>query len=115
MNAEGVAVIITPEWLQTVVTAGPLFVLAVWCAWWPLVAWRAAIWREAGAEMQAASSELRGQLEPSWAGWRVVTEAHSIHWVGGVFGAVTIVVLDGQRTRLPGLRPAAEVVSLLSR
>lgn len=114
MNAEGVAVIITPEWLQTVVTAGPLFVLAVWCVWWPSVAWRAAIWRDAGAEMRAASVELRAELEPAWAGWRLVAGTRSIRWVGGLFGAMTIVVRDGQRSRLPGLRPAAEVVSLVT-
>ncbi len=91
MNAEGVATIVTAEWVQTVLTSVPMVVVGAWVVYGPLVLWRRLILSEVGADMRTLAARWRCTVSPWWAGWRIHEEGRMVHWSGGLRGARTVV------------------------
>ena len=92
MNAEGVAPIITAEWLQTVLTSVPMVVLGAWCLYGPILLWRRQAWEQSGGEMRALAARWNGEVTPWWGGWRVRTRERQVRWTGGLSGPRTAVL-----------------------
>jgi hypothetical protein len=93
VNAEGVAPIITAEWLQTVLTSVPMVVLGAWCVYGPILLWRRQAWEESGGEMRAVAARWQGELSPWLGGWRVRAADRQVRWAGGLSGPRTVVIV----------------------
>ncbi len=109
MNAEGVAPIVTAEWLQTLLTALPVALAACWLVAGQLRLWRVWLWRVAGPEIRALAVRWRLPVQWRWTGWAVESPQRSVAWGGGLRGSTTTVRLVDRVETYPGFLDADAV------
>lgn len=114
MNAEGVAPIVTAEWLQSLLTALPILLGAIWLVVGQLRLWRMWLWRVAGTEIRAVAVRWRLPVQRRWAGWCIESPRRGVVWAGGIRGTSTTIRLVEHVETYPGFLDADSVERALS-
>ncbi|MBW1878614.1 MAG: hypothetical protein JRJ84_09660, partial [Deltaproteobacteria bacterium] len=105
----GVAIALSPEWLQATATG----ILVLLAAWWLLkgqgALWRRWVWAEAGGAVRETAASIRGEVRSRWTGYSVEAPGVRVHWGGGLRGAWTRVRAGGTKEQWEGLLDAEAV------
>jgi len=109
---EGLARLVSPEFIRTLATAIPILVAGGWILLGLGRLWRRSIWLEIGGAIERLAEGAGGQVHPCWFGWRVEIPDGQVSWIAGLWGPRTIVQSGGETREHQGFLTSRELSDL---
>lgn len=113
MNAEGLGMVASAEWLQALLTALPIVLVAAWLLIALGTLQRRAVWTAVAESAALLREEIGGELRPRWAGVRLQSDDLRIDWVSGLRGTWTRVQIGRRTRRARGLLVGDGILAVL--